>query len=201
MRKKIVTVCAALMIAASLAACGNENTTGATEGASAEATSEAEATTAAEASEDASEASEEETQAEASEASEEETQAEASEDASEAEDTTAAEDKLTYEGTYVETTAGRGSITIKKDDSSDLLLVTVDWANGANENISWTFSGQFNDNAELEYSNCLKTTTTYADENDTTGTTVENYNTGTGKLIFSDGTMKWQDDQDDAGKD
>ena len=189
MRKKIVTVCAALMIAASLAACGNENTTGATEGASAEATSEAEATTAAEASEDASEASEEETQAEASE------------DASEAEDTTAAEDKLTYEGTYVETTAGRGSITIKKDDSSDLLLVTVDWANGANENISWTFSGQFNDNAELEYSNCLKTTTTYADENDTTGTTVENYNTGTGKLIFSDGTMKWQDDQDDAGKD
>ncbi len=189
MRKKIVTVCAVLMIAASLAACGTENTTGATEAASAEATSEAEDTTAAEASEDASETSEGETQAEASE------------DVSEAEDTTAAEDKLTYEGTYAETKTGRGAITIEKDDSSDLLFVTVDWANGAMEDVTWTFSGQFNDNAEMEYSNCLKTTTTFADENDTTGTTVEDYKAGTGKLIFSDGTMKWQDDQDDAGKD
>lgn len=101
-----------------------------------------------------------------------------------------------YEGTYVESVAGKGTIKVTKD--GDLYMISVEWANGAAEVDEWTFSGEIN-NDVLEYSNCLKVITTFDESGE--GTPKEAYNTGTGKLSFADGYLTWVDDQEDVAKD
>ena len=48
--------------------------------------------------------------------------------------------------------------------------------------------------ASLEYFNCLKVVTTFDEEGNENP--VEAYNTGTGKLQFSENQLTWSDDQE-----
>ncbi len=97
-----------------------------------------------------------------------------------------------YAGTYVENVAGRGVISISGDVNYS--YVTVSWSSSANETAEWTFSGVFNGRGVLEYSNCLKTVTTY-DENGE-GYPVLDYNYGTGYIQIDDYGLTWSDDQE-----
>lgn len=105
-----------------------------------------------------------------------------------------ADENASYEGTYIESTAGKGTITITKD--GDLYMIAVEWKNGAAELDEWTFAGKFDDDAVLEYSNCLKVVTEF-DENGG-GDPKEAYSVGTGTLQYSDGSLVWIDDQENV---
>ena len=102
-----------------------------------------------------------------------------------------------YSGEYVETVGQRASITVtKKDDGYD---VWVRWPNSAEEVYNWNFSGTFDDDGVMNYTGCEKTIITF-DEN---GNDISNteYTDGTGKLIYKDNILTWQDDKDNAGND
>ena len=77
--------------------------------------------------------------------------------------------------------------------------VTITWAGSAYESSEWTFSGYFDGRGVMQYSNCLKTSTTF-DENGN-GYPVEEYNYGTGYIQMDDGGLTWVDDQEHVGDD
>ena len=75
---------------------------------------------------------------------------------------TSEKETVDYSGEYVETNAGRGTITVtKKDDGYD---VWIRWPNSAEEVYNWNFSGTFDDNGVMQYTGCKKTIITF-DEN------------------------------------
>ena len=104
----------------------------------------------------------------------------------------AAGDASSYMGTYAESAAGRGTMSVTGDPS--FAYVTVTWAGSAWESSEWTFSGPIDGRGILEYSNCLKTVTTF-DENGE-GFPVLDYNYGTGYIRFTDSGVIWSDDQE-----
>ena len=104
-----------------------------------------------------------------------------------------------YVGTYAETIAGRGTITVTKGEGN-VHNVTVDWSGSAWDRSQWTFSGEFDGRGVLEYANCTKTTTTFDDAGN--GTTIENYNGGSGYIQMADeNDMYWVDNVEGAGAD
>ena len=110
---------------------------------------------------------------------------------------TSEKETVDYSGEYVETNAGRGTITVtKKDDGYD---VWIRWPNSAEEVYNWNFSGTFDDNGVMQYTGCEKTIITFDENGNDTSKT--EYTDGTGKLVYKDNAMTWQDDKDDAGSD
>ena len=104
-----------------------------------------------------------------------------------------------FNGTYVEEHAGRGVITITGNGIGEMHYVTVTWSSSAYQSSEWTFSGYFDGRACMQYSNCLKTTTTF-DENGN-GTPVEEYSYGTGYIKLDDFGLTWSDDQEHIADD
>ncbi len=102
-----------------------------------------------------------------------------------------------YSGTYVETVAGKGTITITGGPSN--YMVEVRWPGSAFESATWTFSGSFSDTGVLTYNNCTKVTTSY----DTSGaaTVTTNYTGGTGSLTKVIAGLTWQDNQENIAAD
>lgn len=107
-----------------------------------------------------------------------------------------------YEGTYSESHAHRGVITVTSAGGSTY-NVHIHWAGSAAEEAVWDFSGEFNGRQVLNYSNCTKTHNIY-DENGLVSSEVE-YTDGTGYLqIAEDGEnvgFTWHDNVEDAGAD
>ena len=102
-----------------------------------------------------------------------------------------------YSGEYVETAAGRATITITKKASG--YDVWVRWPNGASEVYNWNFSGTFNSSGVMNYTKCVKTIVTFGSNgNDSTKTS---YSNGTGSLTIKNGTVTWKDNKENAGKD
>ena len=100
-----------------------------------------------------------------------------------------------YSGTYVETIAGRGVITITGGPTT--YMVEIRWPGSAFESATWTFSGSFSDTGVLTYNNCTKVTTTYDESGAATVTT--NYTGGTGTLTKVIAGLTWQDNVENAG--
>ncbi len=107
-----------------------------------------------------------------------------------------------FEGTYSESHAHRGVITVTNAGGSTY-NVHIRWAGSALEEAVWDFSGEFNGRQVLNYNNCTKTHNIY-DENGLVSSEVE-YTDGTGYLqIAEDGEnvgFTWQDDVEGAGDD
>ena len=100
-----------------------------------------------------------------------------------------------YNGTYVESIAGKGTITIS--GGPDVFYVSVHWPSSYDEFSDWSFSGSFDGRGVLNYNNCVRTTTKFADAE--SSTTVTNYTGGTGYLQMADTGLTWVDNVDNAG--
>ena len=94
-----------------------------------------------------------------------------------------------YTGVFIESVAKRATMTIT--GGPDLYNVSITWPNGYAENSTWSFSGSFSGKAVLNYSNCVKITTTY----DSAGnpSTVTNYINGSGYIQMNDYGVVWSD--------
>ena len=102
-----------------------------------------------------------------------------------------------YSGEYVETIAGRATVTVTKKASG--YDVWVRWPNSAAEVYNWNFTGTFNSNGVMNYTKCVKTIITF-DENDNDSLKTS-YTNGTGTLTVKNGTVTWKDNKENAGKD
>ena len=102
-----------------------------------------------------------------------------------------------YSGEYVETIAGRATVTVTKKASG--YDVWVRWPNSAAEVYNWNFTGTFNSNGVMNYTKCVKTIITF-DENDNDSLKTS-YTNGTGSLTIKNGTITWKDNKENAGED
>ena len=105
------------------------------------------------------------------------------------------QDSFDYTGTFTESRAQRGTLTIT--GSPSLYEVSVDWYEGSTEYIT-TFSGVFSDTGVMSYSNaCL--TVRFDD-----GSHDLRYTSGTGSLAYVDSGVVgvyWTDDQSEYDED
>lgn len=101
-----------------------------------------------------------------------------------------------YSGTYVESIAQRGVITIT--GGPQIYRVHVRWPGSASEVAEWDFSGSFDTDGILRYTGGSKTITTY--DGNGNGVMTTSYTDGTGKLVYSaaGNTMYWTDDKEDV---
>ena len=188
-----------------LAACGDANsdkaetttaaaTTEATTAATTEATTAAttEATTAAtEAATEATTAATTEATTAATEATTEATTA-ATEAATEA-TTAAASSNVNYNGTYTESAAGRGVMTVTAE--GDCYCVEINWSGSASEKARWLFHGNFDANGYMSYTDCYKQNYVYDESGEATIT--EEYTNGSGSIQCTNGSITWADAQED----
>ncbi len=102
-----------------------------------------------------------------------------------------------YSGFYVETIAGRCQLNVEqKGDGS--YTVAVHWSGSAYEGGEWYFSGTFDENGKMVYSDGEKIHYIF-DENETETRTTE-YKDGTGYIQISGDTLTWQDDMENAAE-
>ena len=99
-----------------------------------------------------------------------------------------------WEGTFVETLAGRGVITVTA--SGDGYEVNVSWSNSAFEHTEWHFTGKSDGAGVLEYSDCTRTDVAFDENEEETDTVV--YENGTGRLKLDGDTIQWEDDVDNV---
>jgi hypothetical protein len=97
-----------------------------------------------------------------------------------------------YLGTYV---CGRASIKISGGPQK--YQVFISWGSSASEHSEWTFTGKFDENGILTYTDCTRTDVVYIDNVTHTDTVV--YTNGTGKLQFSDPNLFWTDNKENKG--
>ena len=97
-----------------------------------------------------------------------------------------------FDGTY---TDERDSNTIIEVSTSDeVTTVKISMSVSVTESMEWTFSGNFDENGTLKYTNCVKNTVNYTDE--TTSTATEEYKDGKGSVTVADGVLTWNDEEE-----
>ena len=185
MRKRFLTLMVISAKTISLAACGKKASDDETTKKATETT-----TTAVETVEESFE-TEAVTETEAPTEAESETETEAP---TETEEDTDESDENTseFDGTYVETMAGKGTISIST--TGDTSTIEISWAGSAFEVSTWTFSGTFDENGTLTYDNCKKEVTVYESEEDYETTT--DYQDGCGSITIKDGVLTWDDEEE-----
>lgn len=109
----------------------------------------------------------------------------------------AGKETIDYSGEYIETIAQRASITVTKSEKG--YDVWIRWPDSVDVAVNWTFTGTFDDSGILTYTNCEKTIIKFDEDGNDTAKT--EYSDGTGKLVFADNALTWQDDKEDAGSD
>ena len=104
---------------------------------------------------------------------------------------------MNFIGTY---SNGRAIITVSGQGSQDA-AVNVKWGSSAFESSEWNMSGKVTEEGGkviITYSNCIMKTVIYSEE----GVLKEDktdYENGSGKFIFSDNQVVWEDMQDHIG--
>ncbi|MBQ9663225.1 MAG: hypothetical protein IJV40_08765 [Oscillospiraceae bacterium] len=101
-----------------------------------------------------------------------------------------------YSGVYQETNSGRGDLRIS--GSPDHYDISVDWSFNPGENTTWTFSGTFDNNGTLNFSDCVKVTTAYYENGEVQEATTE-YSWAIGGLSTDgNGGFVWSIPQDSS---
>lgn len=104
-----------------------------------------------------------------------------------------------FAGIWEDSTSQRASMTVIAD-GSDKYEVEINWGDSAEETTTWAFSGTFDmKGGFLSYEDCQKTITTFKDGGEMKET-VE-YTGGKGAIMYFDGYLKWEDKEENAGKD
>ena len=107
---------------------------------------------------------------------------------------------MNFVGNYV---CDRASILVEADGDTGA-KATVTWGNSADSNVVWTMSGEYAaDSHEFTYKDCVKTEYRY-NEDGSVAEEKEQYNDGTGTMIFSEGNagpyLEWKDDKENAAE-
>lgn len=110
----------------------------------------------------------------------------------EAQDTTS-EDVVdsVYVGNWHEKIAGRGIMNVTLD--GDTTYFDVAWSASASEATTWTFSGKENEAGVIYYSNGLKSSVVYDEDGNETSTVITEEGQGSVEVL-EDGTMIWTED-------
>ena len=96
-----------------------------------------------------------------------------------------------YNGTYVDSIAGKGVLTIS--GGPGVFYVTISWPYSASERSTWSFSGSFDGRAVLRYNNCTKTTSTF--DVASNETRITDYTNGSGYIQMNDFGLTWVSNQ------
>ena len=121
---------------------------------------------------------------------------------SDSEDTENADEDI-FAGTYTESIAGRGVVTVT-NSGDNIYSVHVRWSSSAYEYAEWDFSGEWNGRAVLFYENCTKTVYTYDEDGNETSEVEYTGGTGYIQLANKDAdtiAMFWHDDVEDVAAD
>ena len=103
-----------------------------------------------------------------------------------------------FSGTYTESIAGRGVITIKNVYDMNY-SIEVKWSGSASDLAEWKMNGTFDSNGNMTYKDCTKTLYTYASDGSSTSKTI--YSDGTGTIKIADGKLSWDDKKEGIAKD
>ena len=107
------------------------------------------------------------------------------------EDTSVDAQTPTPAGSY---TSGRCHITVTAESENTLAFV-IRWGASAMEANGWEMSGVYDpETGVVEYENCVNAISEYTNEGEETKTV--NYENGTGRFLFRDGNLTWEDDQE-----
>ena len=96
-----------------------------------------------------------------------------------------------YVGDWHEKTAGRGSMNVTSD--GDTTSFDVNWSASASEATTWTFSGKENEAGVIYFSNGLKSSVVYDEDGNATTTVITEEGQGSVEVL-EDGTMIWTED-------
>lgn len=102
-----------------------------------------------------------------------------------------------YDGTYIETSVGRGTISI--ETTGGVSTVEISWASSVFEVNTWTFTGTFDENGTLKYDDCKKDITIYTSETEYTSN--NDYSNGEGSITIKDGVLTWDDEEENTAAD
>ena len=103
----------------------------------------------------------------------------------------------TYNGLYVEKTAGKATIEVSGDAA--LSTVTVLWSNNAAEKNEWVFHGTFTAGGLLMYDDCTKTAIVFNTDGSSARTV--DYENGSGYIYILNDVAVWHDNQEDIARD
>lgn len=104
-----------------------------------------------------------------------------------------------YTGTYTETKSHRGIFDIKAT-ANDFYSVTVTWSSSAAERAVWTFTGTFDKDGVMKYTDCTKANVTFDEKGNSISTTV--YKKGSGSIKISEkDVLTWQNENEDVAVD
>ncbi|MCR5629632.1 hypothetical protein [Eubacterium sp.] len=97
-----------------------------------------------------------------------------------------------FDGTYTDERDSNTIIEITTND--EVTTVKISMAVSVTESKEWTFSGKFDEDGTLKYTNCVKNTVNYTDE--TTSTATEEYRDGKGSVTIADDVLTWNDEEE-----
>ncbi|MBO6114563.1 MAG: hypothetical protein J6P57_05855 [Lachnospiraceae bacterium] len=209
LKKMFITVSMAAVMSCAISGCGKEEKKDKTTGMATTAAATNEAATTAAATTEASPAQTTTGETSGQTAT---TEAQVKEDTADSNTTVASEKKEevavtnTFEGTYHETLAGRGTINIKKDTDTNY-TVEISWAGSAAEMSDWVCHPTLQD-GKLIYDDCVQTYTIFDENGNPTtddegvATPVIVYEGGKGSFSFNnDGNLVWDDQTEHVADD
>lgn len=97
-----------------------------------------------------------------------------------------------YDGTYTDERDPNTIIEVTTKD--EVTTVKISMAVSVTQSVEWTFSGKFDENGTLAYTDAVKNTVNYKDEK--TSTTTEEYKNGKGSVTVSDDVLTWNDGEE-----
>lgn len=126
---------------------------------------------------------------------EETTKEDAKDDTTKAAEKTEAKKQTNLSGSWNDKFSQRAVMDIS-GGKDGVYQVHVHWGSTAFESDNWVMTATFNEeNGELTYRNCTRTTDTFSEDGKDQTTDVK-YKNGTGKFLYKNGELRWQSDND-----
>lgn len=101
--------------------------------------------------------------------------------------------EINYSGHYSESISAKGSVSLTRNEDGSYRGI-IRWAGAASEEGQWVFTGKFDSEGTLTYSDCVMDELSY--EEDGSFTTVNIYTHGNGSITIVGDTLTWHDEQD-----
>lgn len=109
--------------------------------------------------------------------------------------TTTAKKQVNLAGSWEDRYSQRASMDVT-GGKNQVYNIHIHWGSSAMESEDWSMTGTFNEaTGELTYKDCTRMTITFSE--DGTETDEVQYKNGTGKFLYKNGELRWQDNNDD----
>lgn len=101
--------------------------------------------------------------------------------------------EINYSGHYSESINAKGSVSLTRNEDGSYRGI-IRWAGAASEEGQWVFTGTFNAEGTLTYSDCVMDELSYEEDGSFTVTNI--YTHGNGSITITGDTLIWNDNQD-----